>query len=124
MNIRSFVITIVIVLFAILHFGEAIQCYQCDSRKNDTCIKNPLSVARNVTCPSGVNCGKCDYGYNGTTFVIRDCGFKFASPVESIDCTMCKGDLCNNANMATISMTALGCLVSFWAIRSVLTNSY
>ncbi|XP_070168690.1 uncharacterized protein [Polyergus mexicanus] len=124
MNICSFVITIVIVLFAILHFGKATQCYQCDSRTNDTCIKNP-SVAANVTCKSGTNwCGKCNYGLNSTTFVIRDCGFANPSPVESGDCIMCKGDLCNNANMATISMTALGCFVSFWTIRSVLINSY
>lgn len=51
--------------------------------------------------------------------------------IGSGDCNMCSEELCNyprmannHSNTVTISMAALGCLVSFWAIRFVLTDSY
>lgn len=64
---------------------------------------------------------------NGTEIVSRMCAIMnpppFMSLVDNANCVVCNKDLCNNANVATVSMAALGCLLSFWAIRFVLTNS-
>ncbi|EFN61555.1 hypothetical protein EAG_03042 [Camponotus floridanus] len=127
MEFRSFLITIFVVAFALLHYGEAKQCYLCDSRISKTCASKP-SLREVAECPTITNCAICNYKLsNGTEIVIRTCNFNVVPEIITIDtvnCIMCDKDLCNNANMATVSMTALGCLVSFWAIRFVLTNSY
>ncbi|XP_050450636.1 uncharacterized protein LOC126851078 [Cataglyphis hispanica] len=133
MNIRPFVCIIAVVLFAVLHFGTSeeakkFKCYDCDSRLNGNCANNLTSI-KQTNCTPSVICSKCDYELsNKTKFVTRGCGFSSdlhpSAELNNGACTLCTGDLCNNANMATISMTALGCLASFWAIRSILTNSY
>ncbi|CAL1689018.1 unnamed protein product [Lasius platythorax] len=137
MEIRSFVITILIVALTILQSGEAKRCYVCDSRNSSTCADGPLNgTIRN--CPAGLNCATCNYRVsNGTKITVRRCYFMTPDDSQSIgsgDCNMCSEELCNypsmannhpnTANTVTISMAALGCLVSFWAIRFVLTDSY
>ncbi|XP_011253906.1 uncharacterized protein LOC105249847 [Camponotus floridanus] len=123
MEIRSFLITILVVAFALLHYGEAKRCYQCDSNISKTCASEPSS-REEVECPTNA-CGVCTYKLNGDKGVVRGCGRLELSQSISVDnCFICSEDLCNNANMVTISMTALGCLVSFWVIQFVLTNSY
>ncbi|GAB1862411.1 Protein quiver [Camponotus japonicus] len=127
MEIRSFLITILVIAFALLHYGEATKCYMCDSRISKTCANEP-SPKEVVECPVNTNCGICNYKLsNGTEIFVRSCSFNIlpeAITIDSTSCLMCDKDYCNNANMATVSMTALGCLVSFWAIRFVLSNSY
>ncbi|KAL6437709.1 hypothetical protein ACFW04_004233 [Cataglyphis niger] len=132
MNIRPFVCIIAVVLFAVLHSGTSdeakkLKCYECDSLITSNCADNVTSI-KQTNCTANVLCSKCDYELaNNTKFVTRGCGVSDLQPSVELnngECTLCKDDLCNNANMATISMTALGCLASFWAIRSILTNSY
>ncbi|XP_011253908.1 uncharacterized protein LOC105249850 [Camponotus floridanus] len=127
MEIRSLFITILVVAFAFLHYGEAKRCYKCDSRTSKTCVSEPSWKKEVESCPIRSNCATCHYKfYNGTKVLIRSCGTNNSSSVHYLDleyCILCNKDLCNNANIITVSMT-LGCLVSFWAIRFVLTNSY
>ncbi|XP_029175179.1 uncharacterized protein LOC114943672 [Nylanderia fulva] len=129
MEIRSLVIAILIIAVTILQSGEATKCYVCDSRTSQTCTSGPMAN-ETVECPPNLNCGVCNYKLgNGTTILARLCGYveiPLVQPyrVESGNCKMCSGDYCNAANMISISMATLGCLVSFWAIRFVLKGSY
>ncbi|GAB1863487.1 Protein quiver [Camponotus japonicus] len=133
MEIRSSLITILVVAFALLHYGEARKCYSCDSINSKTCASEPSSTEI-TECLN--TCGICNFKLsNGAESLIRFCVTNYSllfsnyssnySPrIDSFNCAMCYEDFCNNANMVTVSMKALGCLVSFWVIRFVLTNSY
>ncbi|CAL1689019.1 unnamed protein product [Lasius platythorax] len=121
-------ITILVIIFAIVHSGETRKCYDCNSRDSNTCASTPLN-SETIECnTSNYNCVKCHYEtLDGTMTVRRFCGLifdPFASVVTKIDCSTCTTDLCNNANAMSTNMVAVGCLALFWAIRFVLTDSY
>ncbi|KAM0735472.1 hypothetical protein ACS0PU_010620 [Formica fusca] len=121
------VITVLIIIFAILHSGETKRCYSCNSVNSETCASNPSEFE---TTECNLFCVKCDYEMlTGATGVQRNCGVLTVTSLElatKFDCNSCDTNLCNNANAlpTSLGVVALGCLALFWTIRFALTDSY
>ncbi|EZA57302.1 hypothetical protein X777_02553 [Ooceraea biroi] len=130
MGSRSFLIIALVVVFAFLHSGEALKCYQCDSQTDDSC-KNKLETKHEETCSAGVDlCFSCAVQLSdGKEIKQRSC-FPSLSPslgaqedlkVKSMQCAACNTDLCN---AASTNVLTLGWLALLWAIRSIFAGAY
>ncbi|KAL6437708.1 hypothetical protein ACFW04_004232 [Cataglyphis niger] len=126
------VITVLMIMFAILHSGETTKCYVCDSHLKETCESHP-EPSDVMDCGFKGVCLKCNYEIGKQSSIQRTC-FKFEQVgsvfdasngmPDGFECTTCDMDLCNNANALSTGMVTLGCLALFWTIRFVLADTY
>ncbi|XP_011862944.1 PREDICTED: uncharacterized protein LOC105559342 [Vollenhovia emeryi] len=120
---RFFVVTIFfVIVLTIFHSGEALQCYQCDSKTRQPC---PSSSAV-VTClKSDMLCLVYTTKIYGKQITERYCGDLNACEIvvrklNATDCRICDTNLCNAAainTLSTILMLTSGLITLSWTIQ-------
>ncbi|KAH0946635.1 hypothetical protein HN011_005975 [Eciton burchellii] len=123
MDSRTFMtITLVFTLFALFHSGEALKCYECNSKDDKNCFNN-LTSNQEKTCPIlQYFCISCRMDTKDGNAIVRGCmSSELKSFQESIECKICNTDLCNSSNALSTNVLTLGWFVLLWVIRFIYT---